>query len=86
MNCQIAYRAYEQRVTIGRGLGDNFSADDTARPRTVIDDDLLPQRICKLVGNGTCDEIRRAASPIRNDQSYRAGREGLRMRHCHDCC
>ena len=40
-----AGRGHEQAVTIGRGFRCKFSADDAAGTSTVVDDDLLAQRL-----------------------------------------
>ena len=56
-------RRDQQRVTVGRGTKDGFSADDISRTRAVLDDDRLTPHLRELVGNkprqGIGDRARR---------------------------
>ena len=43
--------AHDERVAVGRRLGDRLRADDAARTRTILDHDLLSQHRRQLVGD-----------------------------------
>ena len=54
-------RKDQQRVTIRRRLGDILGADIGARPRAVVDDDLLPPFLGQLLPQSAREYVRRAA-------------------------
>src|SRR6185436_5191488 len=51
----------------------DLGADDRARPRAVIDDDLLAQPLAQLLAHQARDRIGRAACSVRHDKAYRLG-------------
>jgi hypothetical protein len=47
-------RHHQQRVAIGRAFGNCVRADDRTGTRTIVDNEILPQRILQtLAANGT---------------------------------
>jgi hypothetical protein len=52
---------HQQRVAIGRGLGDGLGADDGVGARPVVDDDLLAQIFAHLLAHEAAEEIGGAA-------------------------
>ena len=58
----------QQRVAVGRRLGDVVRRDGAAGAAAVADDDRLAQRIGQLAADQAGDEIRRAAGRHRHHQ------------------
>ena len=85
----------EQRVAVGRGLGDNFGGYFSTCASARFDDDLLSQRFGKLFRNHARHEI---GKPARNESDHqthglrRVGRLRVRchrgecQRQCHATC
>ena len=68
---------HQQRVAIGRGLGDGLGADDGVGARPVVDDDLLAQIFAHLLAHEAAEKIGGAARRERNDERDLARRIGL---------
>jgi hypothetical protein len=66
-----ADRRKRKRVAVRRELQHRFGADETARARTVLDDDRLCERFGELAGEEPRDGVGRAAGGKRHDQAQR---------------
>ena len=75
-DAQGAGRGAQQRIAVGACAGDVFRADIAAAPRTVFDDDRLPEDHAQLVGDEPRLDIGRAAGRKRHHDRDRPGREG----------
>ena len=58
-----------QRVTVRRGLGGGFHGDDARCAATIVDDDLLTERLAQARGVRTCYKIRAATGGHRHDEA-----------------
>ena len=78
--------AHDQRVTVGRRLGDEFRTDDAARARPRLDHHPVAQRIGELLPDRARHQVRPAARRRGHDHADRFGRIRLRRdRHRHHC-
>ena len=71
---------HEQRVPIGRALGDELGADDAARARLVLYDHRHAERIGKARGDAACREVGDAAGRERDHHADWFARVRLRAR------
>ena len=76
---QIAQRAHEQRVAVGRGFGREFGADHTLRTGAVVDHYLSAQRFAELGRNHARHDVGAAAGREGDDDADRLGRKRLRV-------
>ena len=67
-----ARRGGEQRIAVGRGVGDEFEADHAARPRPVVDDDLLAEGFAEFGRKRARQQIGTSADTLRHNQTDRA--------------
>jgi hypothetical protein len=81
--CEHGGAADEQRVAVGCGRFRDLDADDAARTRSRIDDELLPHLRGELVGHDAGDDVGRAAGGVRNDDAHRTDR--VRALGCGAC-
>ena len=65
----------EQRVTVGRGLGDAGRTDRPTRTTDILDDDLLAELAAHRLGHEPGDRVGRAAGRERHD--HRDGALGI---------
>ncbi len=70
----------QERVAVGRRLGGEVGADDTAGAAAVIDEDLLAQSLAELIGDDAADHVVAAAGRERDDHADRAARIVVRGR------
>ena len=70
----------QQRVAIGRGLGDDLRADVAVGAGLVLDDDRLAPRFRELLADRAREDVRRAARRVRHDDADRLCGIGLRVR------
>ena len=71
---------HQQRVAVGGRLGDDVGADRAARPRLVLDHELLLQRLAQLLAEDARVDVGRPARPERHhDPDWPAG-PGLAQR------
>ena len=75
-----AGRRHQQRVAVGRSLGDRIGADIAARARAVLDDDRLAERLRHLVADRARQHVGEAAGGERRDQLDRTVGIILRLR------
>jgi hypothetical protein len=69
---------HQQRVAIGRRLGDGIGADDAGgTARAIFDDEVLPDRLVELLHQNARDAIDRPARRKRHDDAHGARRIGL---------
>jgi hypothetical protein len=68
------YRRHQQRVAVGRGLGDLIGADVAARAHAVLHHELLPQEVSHLGAHDARDDVGRTAGGERYDDANRLGR------------
>jgi hypothetical protein len=61
---------HDERLAVGRGLGDDVGADVAAGPRPVLDDDDA-ERVLDALGEGSGDDVERAARRVGDDQAQR---------------
>ena len=81
---RVRNRAEEQRVTVGRRLGDDLGADGAAGTRTVIDDQLLAESLAEFLAENARQRLGAAAGREGHDKAQRLVRIiGLR-RHCRE--
>src|SRR5207253_18483 len=66
---------HQKRISIRGGAGHELRADDTARPRTIVDDDLLAKALAEFVRDDAAEHIRDAARARRYDHSNRLRRK-----------
>ena len=71
--------AEQQRVAVGRRLGDGVGADHAARAGAVVDDDRLAERLGQRLLHDARIEIDRAARRERHDDADRLRRIRLRV-------
>ena len=69
---------HQQRVAIGRGLGDRTGRNRAAGAAAIVDDDLLAERLAHLVGNAARGGAGAAARGERDHQGDRARGVALR--------
>ena len=74
---QQAGRADQERIAIGRGLGDEIVAEHGAAAGPVVHDDRLAQRLASAFGGGAAEQVVGAAGGEGNDEVDRPGRPGL---------
>ena len=82
----------QQRVSVGRRLGDGVAADDAVAARPVLDDERLPHLLGKLLRERAAQSVERAAGRERNDHAHwpvgislgKRARHGERREHCED--
>ena len=77
----VGVRHREQRVTVGRGLGDRVAADDRARARPVLDHERLLERLRQVLGQNAGIDVGGAAGAERHHDLDRARRIVLRRRY-----
>ena len=75
----VRVRHQQQRVAVGRALGDRVGADDRAGAGAVVDDHVLPQRLLQPLCDDAAEDIGRAAGCERHDDADRASRVVLRV-------
>ena len=73
-------RRDEQRVAVGRRLGDHRRADVAAGAAAVVDDERLLQLLRQPLGHRARGDVRRSARRPRHDDGDRLGRIRLRER------
>ena len=73
--------ADQQRVTVGRRLGDGLGADDMRGAALVFDNDRLAPGFTQLVAERAADHVSDAARRRGDDQRDRTIRIGRRLRH-----
>ena len=66
---EVADRAQQDRVAVGRGLGGEFQRNDPVGARAVVDDERLLEAFAHFLGDGPHDEIRISASRRRDDHA-----------------
>ena len=74
---RLADMHQQQRVAVGRGLGDAIGAEGAAGADDVFDDDRLLQRRTHRCSEQAGDDVARAAGRERNDQRDRPARKFL---------
>ncbi|HTH35263.1 MAG TPA: hypothetical protein VL976_12885, partial [Xanthobacteraceae bacterium] len=57
----------QERIAIGRCIGDEFGGDRAARTGAIFDDDRLTENLCHRVEEHARNDVRDAARPERND-------------------
>jgi len=67
----------EQRVAVGRGLGDHIGADRAGRSGTVLDEDLLLPALHQALGHETPERVGAAPWRERHDDAHDLRRIGL---------
>ena len=77
VDAQIAGRADENRMAIGRGFRDELGGDDAVRTCAIIDHHLLAEALRELRRQQPRDQIDSAARRKTNDNAYRLARVGL---------
>ena len=77
-------QAHQQRVAVGRRLGDDVVADDGAGAGAVIDHHLLAELLGEFLRDDAADDVGAAARRRRHDQPDRAVRVILRLCAGHD--
>ena len=70
----------QQRVAIGRRLGDRVGRDVAAGTRLVLDDELLAQPLRQPLAHQARHDVGRPAGGKADDDARRLGRVGLRPR------
>jgi hypothetical protein len=70
-------RRHEQRIAVGRGLRHDFRRDRAVRPRTIVDDHVLIQRIAQLLCRDARDRIGTASRRKWHDQADRPAWIGI---------
>jgi hypothetical protein len=73
----VVNRSEKKRVAVRLRLGDDRRADRASGTRAIVDDDLLPQFLRQLGGEGPGEGIRSAAGREGNDQRDGAAGPGL---------
>ncbi len=69
---------HQQRVAVGRRLGDGIGADDAGGTAgAIFDDEVLPDRLVELLHQNARDAIDRPARRKRHDDAHGARRIGL---------
>jgi hypothetical protein len=82
---RVSYR--QQRITVRRRFRDELRSDEAARPRPVLDDDLLLQAFRHRLRERPGDDVQVAARRQRHDQTDRLARILLSRRECgHQHC
>ena len=71
---ELARRAKQQRVAIGRRARDELGSDDATAACAVVDDHLLANRFLQFTCDCASNEIGRPTRRIGNDQPQRLGR------------
>ena len=66
-------------MAVGRGLRGDFRADDAARARARVDDDLLAPGFGELLPDQAPDDVGPGAGRRQRDDADRPGRVGLRL-------
>ena len=66
-------RTHQDRVAVGRGLGDEVGADVAARARPVVDHDLLREALGELLRDDASDDVGAAARREGDDEADRLG-------------
>jgi hypothetical protein len=64
----------QYRITVGRCASDRFRTDHAGAARTVVDDDLLLQRVAHFHRDGARDQVGVSARSLRDHHAYRLGR------------
>src|SRR4051812_48873369 len=72
-----AYMREQQRVPVGRRLGDQVGAERRSRPALVLDHERLRKDPGKFLRENAPDEIGSTAGRRGNDNTYRLG--GIRL-------
>lgn len=72
------HRRHQNGVAVGRRLGDVIGADVAARPRTVLDDELLMQHFAHLRTHDAADNVGRTTGREWDDHAHRVRRIILR--------
>jgi hypothetical protein len=75
----------EDRVAVGRGSRHFVRADSAGGTGTILDQELLAERLRQPVRHQTCSDVRRAAGRERHDEADRLRRPGLRLRGRSEC-
>src|SRR5690242_2709729 len=70
-------RTLEDRIAIGRALGDEVGTDVAPGARTIVDDDRLTPGDRQLLADRTRHRVERAPGRKRHDQADRLGRVSL---------
>ncbi len=69
---------HQQRIAVGRGLGDELCPDHASRAGPVLDDDLLPEAVGHFLRDDARQRIDTAAGGARHDHAHRLDRITLR--------
>jgi hypothetical protein len=80
-NDREARRHHQQRVAVGRRLGDRIGADHAAGGRAIVDDHRLPERALEIGAHEPRHHVVEAAGRERHDQPDRTARIVLRRRN-----
>ena len=70
---------HQERVAVGRRLGDERRADHRALAGLVVDDDVLAEPLAEIFGHHAGDDVGRAAGRVGHDELDGLARPGLRL-------
>ena len=76
---RIGLRSQQQRVAVGRRLGDELAADRRSRAGLVLDEDRLPETLGQLLRDQAHRAVDRASRRKRHDDAHRPRRVVLRI-------
>ena len=80
----VNVRRHQERVTVGWRIDRSLGADNAARPRPVVDDELLAQPLRQILAHDARHNVGRAPGGKRHDPAHWLRRIGLRPRDARD--